>query len=182
MVIALVLDSRAYIHDGEPAEVLLDKCGCLPEIRPDPAHWHVRRPGEKQFRDCCNEFWWCLNNVGKGMARDERPYAMKMFNCPVRDMLDLMTGWYIGVLTGFSVSPGKLGKYFSRHLPKSVYEEYLSTYSDADPERFNAAVERACGLFGRLARETAEGLGFEYDLREEENTREYLRWARQARE
>ena len=176
--IDLTIDYRPYIDDGEPVEVLLDKCGLIPELRPDPGYWHVRRPGEKQFRDCCNEFWWCMNNVGKGAARDERPYAMKMFNCYVRDMLDVMTGWYIGVLTGFSVSPGKLGKYFSRHLPRDVYDEYLSTYSDAEPERFRKAAERACGLFSRMAREVAAALRFEYDEREERNMLEYLRWTR----
>lgn len=176
--IDLSIDYRPYIDNGEPAQILLDKCGYLPKLHPDPKYWHVKRPNEKQFHDCCNEFWWCLNNVGKGLARNELPYAMKMFNCYVRDMLDMMTGWYIGTITDFSVSSGKLGKYFSRHLPDELYREYLSTYSDA--EHFRAAVYRACALFSKLANAVAASLGFEYNQREEDNMLNYLHWTEHA--
>ncbi len=176
--IDLTIDPHPFADNGEPAVALLDKCGFLPEMRPDPGCWHVKRPTEKHFRDCCSEFWWCLNNVGKGIARDERPYAMRMFNSVVRDMLDLMTGWYIGVETDFSVSPGKMGKYFKRHLPPDVYAAYLDTYSDSEPKNLWRAVFEACGLFRRLALEVAQALGFRYDMREDENMLTYLRWAR----
>ncbi|MHB1485565.1 MAG: aminoglycoside 6-adenylyltransferase [Saccharofermentanales bacterium] len=36
---------------------------------------------------CCNNFWWCLNNVAKGIARDELPYVMHMLNEVVRSEL-----------------------------------------------------------------------------------------------
>ena len=174
--IDLSIDNKPYIDDGEPVRVLIDKCGYIPKLTPNLNYWHVKRPTQKYFSDCCNEFWWCLNNVGKGIARDERPYAMKMFTCYVRNMLDVMVGWYIGVLTDFSVSPGKLGKYFPRYLPRETYNEYLSTYSDADRGHFLAAVDTACGLFSRLAHEVARALAFEYNEREERNMRDYLRW------
>lgn len=39
----------------------------------------------------------CLNNVAKGIARDELPYAMEMYNCVVRNDLKDMIYWYIGI-------------------------------------------------------------------------------------
>lgn len=117
--IDLTIAASLDIPEGEPAVVLLDKTGILSDIRPRDDYWFVKPPTEKLFRDCCNEFWWCLNNVAKGMARDELTYAMDMFNKPVRDMLNQMTDWYIGVRYDFKVSAGKMGKNYKRYLPRS---------------------------------------------------------------
>lgn len=73
--IDLSIDNRPYIDDGEPAVVLLDKDGLLPKLRPRKEYWHIQPPDRSVYRDCCNEFWWCLNNVAKGIAG---------MNCPMR--------------------------------------------------------------------------------------------------
>jgi aminoglycoside 6-adenylyltransferase len=79
--IDLSIEFNPYIDDREPAVTLLDKEGFLPLLpAPSDKHWHIMPPTEKLFTDCCNEFWWCLNNVAKGIARNELPYTMKMFN------------------------------------------------------------------------------------------------------
>ncbi len=49
---------------------------------------------------------------------------MWMFNVVVRDMMVKMLEWYIGINTDFSVSAGKLGKYFKKHLSSEIYEMY----------------------------------------------------------
>jgi hypothetical protein len=30
--------------------------------------YHVEKPTEKMFTDCCNEFWWVSTNVAKGFG------------------------------------------------------------------------------------------------------------------
>ncbi|HKM05313.1 MAG TPA: aminoglycoside 6-adenylyltransferase [Lachnospiraceae bacterium] len=35
----------------------------------------------------CNNFWWCLNNVAKGLWREEIPYTMDMISFHIRPML-----------------------------------------------------------------------------------------------
>ncbi|MDY3286539.1 MAG: aminoglycoside 6-adenylyltransferase [Eubacteriales bacterium] len=158
---------------------LLDKDGLLPPIPPASDHsYHVRRPTAAQFSGCCNEFWWCLNNVAKGIARDELPYAQRMWNEYVRDMLDRMLEWKIGVRTDFSVSAGKLGKYFKRFLPPADYAAYAATYAGADYTALWDAVDAGCALFSRVARENADALGFSYRAEEEAGLREYLRMVR----
>jgi aminoglycoside 6-adenylyltransferase len=80
--------------NGEPVVTLLDKDGILPKY-PEPSdrvYW-VRKPDEGQFHGCCNEFWWCLNNAAKGIARDELPFVMEMVNHYIRDMLNKMVEW-----------------------------------------------------------------------------------------
>jgi len=173
--IDLSIEHTPYVDDGEPAIVLLDKDGTLPPLpAPTDKHWHIKPPTEKLFADCCNEFWWCLNNVGKGIARDELPYAMKMFNDYVRDMLNKMIEWYIGVNTNFSVSAGKFGKYFKKHLPPDLYAMYSQTYSDSNYENLWASVFTACDLFHTAALRVAEYGGYVYNQREEDAMIKYL--------
>lgn len=116
---------------------LLDKDNCLPII---PAatdiDYQVKKPTETQFMSGCNDFWWCLQNVAKGIWRDELPYAKRMFEHPIRDSLDNMVSWWIGTKHDFHVSTGKMGKYFKNYLPKSYWEMYLETYSDGNHEIF----------------------------------------------
>lgn len=154
---------------------LMDKDNCLPEIAPptDEDYW-VKKPTELQYSSCCNEFWWCLNNVGKGIARDELPYAMWMFNVVVRDMLVKMIEWYIGINTNFSVSAGKLGKFFKKYLSNELYEMYSKTYSNADYDNFWTAIFNACDLFRKNALIVGKHFGYVYDKSEDTNMVAYL--------
>lgn len=88
--IDLNITSEKYRDDGEPMLLLLDKDGTFPNIQISEDYWYIKRPTQKIFADCCNNFHWCLNNVAKGIARDELSYAMEMQNHYVRDMLILM--------------------------------------------------------------------------------------------
>lgn len=154
---------------------LLDKDNILPPIPPsnDRRYW-IQRPTKPQYDGCCNEFWWCLNNVAKGIARDELPYAMEMYHHYVRDMLNRMVEWHIGMQNDFSVSAGKMGKYYKKYLPAGLYGMYAGTYSDSDCDRFWTAVFTACKLFRTIAAEVAEYFGYAYNQSDDENMTEYL--------
>lgn len=168
------------VPKGEPTVTLLDKDGLLP-IYPMPnnkVYW-VKAPDDNQYHACCNEFWWCLNNVAKGIARDELPYAMEMLNLIVRKMLNKMIDWYIGTQTGFSVATGKMGKYYKRYLSPDLYRQYASTYSGSDYADIWASVDEMCDLFHLLAVGVAAHFGFNYRQNEEDGMREYFRMVRE---
>jgi len=173
--IDLNVTPEKYEDDGEPMLVLLDKDGTFPKIAIAEDHWYVRRPTEKLFADCCNEFHWCLNNVAKGIARDELPYAMEMMNHFVRDMLILMLEWYVGTNRDFQVNPGKCGKYLKKYLPESMYERLKDTYSGADENSMWQAAFEMLSLFGDAAREVAAKLGFPYEEQEEKGIENYMK-------
>ncbi len=172
--IDLNITSDPYIDDGEPVIVLLDKTGELSGIKPREGFWYIKPPAEKLFHDCCNEFHWCLNNVAKGIARDELPYVMEMFNNYVRNGLNIMTDWYIGAENDFKVSAGKMGKYYKKYLPEELYKMYAATYSDSDYDNIWRAVFTACALFRRLAEAIAEKFGYTYNISEDENIIDYM--------
>ena len=159
--IDLQITKEAYVDDGEPAILLLDKDGTFPKISVAKDYWYIEKPNQKFFSDCCNEFHWCLNNVAKGIAREELSYAMEQFQ-NVRDMLMKMLEWYIGVNNDFAVSAGKSGKYFKKFLAEDIYLRFTKTYSDADYEHmWNAAFEMLY-LFDEVTKTVAERMSFFY--------------------
>lgn len=173
--IDLSIEDNAYIDDGEPAIILLDKDGLLPEIKVDDFYYTIKRPNENIYHDTCNEFWWCLNNVAKGIVRDELPYVMEMFNHYVRDMLNQMVEWHIGIHHDFRVSAGKMGKYFKRYLSSERYEQYANTYCGSHYESIWEAVFTACELFRELAIEVAQHFKYTYNQEEDRNMIRYIR-------
>lgn len=176
--IDLTITEDPYVDDGEPAVLLLDKDGDFPKIEVKKDFWHVKKPEEQTFADCCNEFHWCLNNVAKAIAREELSLGMDMLNHYVRDMLMLMLSWYVGAAHEFKVSVGKQGKYFKRLLPREMYDSLRRTYSDAEYAHMWDAAFEMLGLFGKAARAVAERLGYTYDREEESGIRRYMELVR----
>lgn len=181
--IDLSFEFKNYIDDGEPAVILLDKDngkGLLPSLTlASDKYWHIRPPSPLFFYSCCNNFWWCLNNVAKGIARDELPYVMYMLNCVVRSELHDMINYYIGVQYGFNLSAGKQGKYFKKYLPRNLYAQYAATYSGSNYTDIWVAVATMCNLFNTLAVAVAEHFDFTYRQDEEDGIREYLRMVKE---
>lgn len=167
-----------YIDDDEPAIVLLDKdngTGLVPRL-PDPndKFWHLEPPSPVDYYSCCNNFWWSLNNVAKGIARDELPYVMRMLHSETHHELYDMINFYIGVQHGFDISTGKNGKYFKKYLPPEIYKQYTATFSGSDYADIWASIDVMCGLFHTLAVAVAAHFGFTYRQDEEDGMREYL--------
>ena len=94
---------KDILHD-RLCVLLLDKDNMLPAIpdATDEDHW-VKKPGKEEYLHCCNEFWWILNSVGKGLWREEVPYVMDMINKYSRPELIKMLSWDVGIDTDFPV-------------------------------------------------------------------------------
>lgn len=167
--------SEKHILEDKLCLVLLDKDNILPEIPPSTDEdYHVKRPSEADFQCDCNNFWWCLNNVAKGLFREEVPYVMDMLHEDVRLHLIHMLSWKIGIHTNFSVSVGKSGKYMGHFLPHETWQRFLKTYSDANVENIWSATFILCDLFNEVATDIAERLGYIYNQEEANASRRYL--------
>ncbi len=168
--------ARENILEDSLCIVLLDKDGILPAI-PDPsdATYCVQRPSEEQFTAVCNEFWWCLNNVAKGLWRNEVTYAQDMLSSVVRKQLETVLSWKIGILTDFSVSVGKSGKYMYKWLTKEEWQAYLDTYSGAKASSMWESLETMCRLFYGVSSWVSERLGFSFNKSEADNSLLYMR-------
>lgn len=174
-IVAMKDVQHAYLADSLTVP-LLDKDGILPPIGPPNDSTHrTKKPGEGIFLACCNEFWWCLQNVGKGLVRRELPYARNMFEQVVRLELDNMVRWWIGVQHAFLIDTGKMGKWFEQYLPAPLWAEYRQTCADISVEGQWQAIFAATALFRRLAKEVAAHLGYAYRAEDDEGMMIYLK-------
>jgi aminoglycoside 6-adenylyltransferase len=155
--------------------IIADKDNLLSHLPPSTDRdYLIRKPNEKEFSDCCNEFWWVSTYVAKGLVRKEISYAKEIFEIPVRKMFFQMIAWSIGVQHHFSVSFGKSGKNMQQYLSPTLYNRILSTWSDAGIENSWMALFRMTEIFSELARNVALALGYTYNSEEENNVLTYL--------
>ena len=155
--------------------VLLDKDSILPDFDPaNDSDYHIKPPTKKLYSVCCNSFLWVLQNIAKGICRDELPYVMRMYEFG-RDMLDQMVCWYIGLSYGYKISAGKCGKYFKKYLPDEQWEMYFKTYSDGEYSNVWNSLFMMCELFKILALEVGKHFNFEYPVKDDQNMMAYLK-------
>lgn len=169
-----------HIKDDKLCRILLDKENILPEIEAatDNQYW-VKKPTKEQYLAVCNEFWWCTNNIAKGLWRKEIPYVQDMTNYHVRPQLITILNWKVGILTDWSVSTGKSSKYLYKWLPKDEWHMFLSTYFDGNIDHAWQSVFEMCKLFEITARYVGERLGYEYNDREGKAAQSFLEYAHQ---
>ena len=164
------------ISKDKLCKVLLDKQGILKDVEPaSDAQYFVKCPTQAQFTACCNEFWWCTNNLAKGLWREEIPYVQDMVNYVVRKQLEKMLSWKVGELTNYSVSVGKSAKYMKNWISKQEYDEYLLTYFDGKISNAWEAIFVMCELFSKTALWVSENMKYTYNHEEENAARAFLR-------
>jgi len=155
--------------------LLLDKDNLFKNLPPPIVKdYLIRPPTQKEFSDCCNEFWWVSTYVAKGLWRKEIIYAKEMLEGPVRSMFLKAIGWYVGVNTKFSVSLGYAGKNLERHVSPGLYNRILSTYPDGDVDNIWKSLFTMTSVFSDLANSVAQAMSLAYNQEEEQNVKDYL--------
>ena len=135
----------------------------------------IKHPVEKEFTDCCNEFWWVSTNVAKGLWRNEITYAKDMLEIPVRTMFMKIIEWHIGIKTDFTVSFGKSGRNMKDYISPDLYDKILSTYPDGNLNNIWNSLFIMTGIFSELANKIAQTMNFNYNIDEEYNVTQYLK-------
>ena len=135
--------------------------------------YFIKKPSKKDFENKCNSFWWCTQNIAKGIKREELPYVMKMFNW-VRDELDDIISWHIGMCNDYQVSSGKMGKYFKKYIDDSLWEKYVSTFPIGEYDAIWLSVFSACELFRQLAIKIADKYSYDYPYQDDKLMTEHL--------
>lgn len=167
--------ARQHIKDDKLCKILLDKENILPQIEPatDCGYW-VTKPTKEQFFATCNEFWWCTNNIAKGLWREEMPYVQDMVNYNVRTQLVKMLDWKVGLITDWSVSTGKSSKYLYKWLSEKEWQMFMDTYFDGSIVNAWQSVLKMCDLFKNVAQYVGEKLGYGYNEKEGDAALQFL--------
>jgi aminoglycoside 6-adenylyltransferase len=165
-----------FLKEENLLKVLLDKDKHLVKLPSlNEKSYLIKQSNEKEFLDCCNEFWWVCTYVAKGLWRKEIVYAKEMLEKPVRTMFLQMIEWYIGIHTSFSVPFGKSGRNMQPYLSPQLYNQILNTYSDSNIKNTRESLFLMAGLFDKLAKEVANAMHFHYRQEESNNVISYLK-------
>ena len=154
-------DTEKYLHNDSQTVILLDKDGRAGNLpAPSDRDYWVRRPTEREFQDCCNEFWWLVLYAEKGIRRGELLYASAHLCGGLRGELLRMLAWKAGTVHGFIFSPGKEYKYMEQYMEPEEWQALCGTLDTGSLARCARALEEAVGLFRCASAETAQRLGY----------------------
>jgi len=160
--------------------VLLDKDGRVGELPPPGDHGYFPAPPtEKQFDDCCNEFWWLNPYVAKGLWRGELIGPKYYLDVLMRGQMLKMLNWTYGLQTGFKQSPGKLGRFYPEVFGERFWQELQQTYSGHDTGEIWAALFAMGGLFRQAAEQVAAQFGYRYPFEEDARVSAFIRKVQQ---
>lgn len=163
-----------HIYEESFCVILLDKDSIIPNIPPtSDATFRVPRPNQIIFQATCNEFWWCLNNVAKGVWRQEYTYTLDMINMYVRPQLLTMLSWLAGTQTDFACNIGKAGKYLPQFIAKNTWHAYLDTFCGAD-EKLIPAIHTMMKLFDETAKTISKHLQLSYNKQESDHMKNFV--------
>ena len=161
---------------GCPVKCLLDKDNNLNKSFEFDSDYHnVRKMDEKTFIHACEEFFWEIQNVVKGIKRDEISYAMFLRDMALRDMLNMMIDCYIGLKNNYSVTTGVLGRHRRKYLPSELYELYRNTYLSNTAEDVWASLGYMMDLFSVTGTAIADAYGYRYPKADELFMRDYIK-------
>lgn len=161
--------------NGQCMKTLLDKDNNLNNLYSnDNSTLWVKPLDEKAFLGTCSEFYWELQNMAKGIKRDELSYAMFIRDISLRDMLNRIIDTYIGMKNNYKVSVGTLGKYRKNYLTKSEYELYKNTYISNTTEDMWKSALYMIDLFGFLGRKIANKYDYKFPNDDEQYMRNYM--------
>ncbi len=170
------IDRLDEILSDSLSVLLLDKDGIIGQFPPSNDRDYLPKPPTaRQFFECTNEFWWVCPYVAKGLWREEIVYAKFMLDRFVRDQLDKMLTWYVGIKNQFTHSPGKFGKHFDECLEPELWELLQKTYSDASYAHTWEALFAMGELFRVTAKQVARYFGYVYPQGDDEKVSAHLR-------
>ncbi len=157
------------------SKILLDKddrCGKI--LPPSDLGYLPVPPTEKQFDDCCNEFWWLMPYTAKGLWRREMIAPKYYQDVILHGELRKMLTWYYGIQTDFSRSPGKLGRFFEQQFNYDLWGVLKSCFSGANSENVWESLYTMGDLFRRIAQDVAHHFGFSYPHQDDSRVTEFI--------
>lgn len=171
----LSIDSNSIFLDSL-SQVIIDKDNKfeVDEIPSDIDYW-VKKPTQKEFLDCCNEFWWVSTYVIKGIARNESLYAKDMLEGPVRKMFNTMIKWSISEKYNFTINLGQSNRFLRKYIEPELWDKISNTYPDIETLNIWYSLDQMMNIFNDLATNFSNSLKFNYNTVEAVNVMMYNR-------
>jgi aminoglycoside 6-adenylyltransferase len=167
----------------EPRKVLLDKDEC-PELYDIPTEeaYYIKRPGEFEYFNCCNEFWWLTLYAAKGLCRDEFHYVRTILDHYMMPMLVKLLNWRIGLEHDFHVSTGHYSKYLKRFLSEEEMHRFRELHAGGRNEEIWTKLEDMMDYFEELALCVGKYFNYTCNIEETVRIKQYIRKMKEENE
>ena len=118
------------------SKVLIDKDNLCINLPPSSEKsYYISEPTKEQFKGCCEAFLFAIgSHIPKTIWRKQLTLLKFYIEGWLREPVQLMLSWEIGIKTGFDKSIGSKGKYLQKLLEPKKWELYKKTYVDSDYE------------------------------------------------
>ncbi len=163
-------------HKDSQSLALLDKDGALNNLPPPSDKDYLQQPPtEKEFSDCCNEFFWVATYAAKGIVRNQLPYAKHMSDQIVKNELIKLMTWYAGIKTDFKVTIGNYAKYLKNYIEDDIWSKFEETYVGTNQQDMWHGLLLMCDLFEAIAIKVSSQYSFYYPKGEYKAVISYLK-------
>ena len=164
--IDLTLCPTEYIQEWVDSEagftILEDKKGLFEPYFPSPQRFWTSPASAIDFEKACNEFWWVLAYVVKGICRKQAIYATDhLYGICQQELLKVLA-WQVVSDRG-TVDIGKNYKYLFQYLPAEKEKEFSNLLDFSSVEKLTQSLFATMQLFHREAQILAQKMGFDYD-------------------
>jgi len=163
------------------SKVLVDKDNLCMNLPPaSEKSYFIAEPDAVNFKGCCDAFFFAIcSHIPKTIWRKQLPLLKFYIEGWIREPVQLMLSWEVGLKTGFDKSIGHKGKYLQEFLETGKWEQYLKTYVDSDYENIWDSVF----LFHEIFMQSAAFVAGEYNfIFPEENARKVLSFLHHVRD
>jgi aminoglycoside 6-adenylyltransferase len=152
-----------YIDKSEPMIEILNKGKTsFVEVSNDIKVFNLKKPSEKEYFDCVNEFYWISLYVKKALNRKEYINAIKIYNDYYIKMLMRMIGFRIGFDKDYSVSLGKNYRFIKNYLKLEEYDFIKSLFYVSSVKDLEEKLIKAIEWFEINSKKVSSLLDFEY--------------------
>ena len=140
-------NGNTIYHGDSLSTILLDKEHIFKnQFAPSEETYIVRKPEGMEYVKEVNNFWWCMINVGKGIARNELTYSRYMYESIVRENFLHIVSWYVSLTHEWNINCGKFGKFLPKYTDKEMWKRIEKTYYTDTQEEFWKSIFQACEL------------------------------------
>lgn len=156
-------------------KVMMDKDGLTTGMLP-PTYsvTLIKKPSDEVFQVKMLDYWWDMMYVAKCLWRDELFYLRYMTDEVMRNNLQTVLEWYIGMQHNWEITTNKKGRLFKKYLPPEMWQKVEATFAGADMEDNWRALFAYVELGSEIGPVIAAQLGYAYPLALEKKIRTYL--------
>ena len=156
-------------------KVILDKDGITKKLpKPTFEGFKIKKPTEKEFYECIDDFWFEVYHVAIYLARQDLWHAKFRNNDIKNHFLLKMIEWNEGSKHNWDYETNSLGKRMQSWVNKKTWKSCFDIFAHFDAKDSWQALLKMMELFRTISRETAKKLGYKYPEHIDKNISKFV--------